>query len=162
MIELRGTRRPRDPVTAAWNFETILSDATILTGIKLEHVNGTVQSRGKWDGRNIKMRGHIDLDSVYVWNHQFAKVHGPFKLDNQELTVGAEQAFIPLAAGAREADSERGPRDRPCRRGDIFPRRQSASRRAEDDLPRQNGHAERQLGRIRPASRIRRRPRFTG
>jgi hypothetical protein len=102
MIELRGTRRPRDRVTAAWNIETTLSEATLAAGVKLEHINGTVQSGGTWDGRNVQMRGHVDLGSVYVWNHQFTEVHGPFKLDNQELTVGADQAFIPLAAGARE------------------------------------------------------------
>ncbi|HUE17269.1 MAG TPA: hypothetical protein VMR25_24165 [Planctomycetaceae bacterium] len=102
MIELRGTRRPNYPVTAAWNFETILSGASIVAGVKLDNVNGRVRSTGTWDGRNIKMLGKVNLDSVYVLNHQFANVQGPFKLDNQDLTVGAEQAFIPIAAGGRE------------------------------------------------------------
>ena len=97
-----GTRRAQDPVTAFWDFQTILMEGTLVSGVKLEHVNGTVLSTGKWDGRNIEMRGHIDLNSVYVLGHQFANVHGPFELKNQDLTVGAEQAFIPLAAGTPE------------------------------------------------------------
>lgn len=102
MIELRGTRWPNDPITAAWDLETTLSEGTILTGIKLEHVYGSVDSQGKWDGRNIKMLGHLNLDSIYVLNHQFNYVRGPFTLNNQELRVGSEQAFVPVAAGARE------------------------------------------------------------
>jgi len=102
MVELRGSRRPNTPVTAAWNFQTILSGATIVAGVKLEQVNGKVFSHGTWDGRNIKLSGSVKLDSVYIWNHQFTKVHGPFELDNQELRVGSAQAFVPIAAGARE------------------------------------------------------------
>jgi hypothetical protein len=102
MVELRGTRRPGDPVTAAWNYETILSGATIVAGVKLENINGTVESQGKWDGRNVRMLGRVDLRSVFVWNHQFTEVHGPFDLDNQELRVGSAQAFVPVSAGAHE------------------------------------------------------------
>jgi hypothetical protein len=102
MIELRGTRYAGDPITAAWNCETTLSDATILTGVKLEHVNGNVASIGTWNGRTIDLRGQLKLLSVHLLGHQFTYVQGPFKLENQELLVGSELAFMPQAAGARE------------------------------------------------------------
>jgi hypothetical protein len=93
MLELRGTRDERDPITAYWDYQTTLTDATILTGVKLEHVFGKVHSEGKWDGSNIHIRGNVNLDTLQVLNHQFSYVRGPFKLDNQELIVGSERAF---------------------------------------------------------------------
>jgi hypothetical protein len=103
MVELRGTRDERDSITAYWKYRTTLTDATILTGVKLEHVFGKVQSEGLWDGSNIHMRGRVDLDSLQVLNHQFAYVRGPFKLDNQELIVGSERAFPAPNAGPQKS-----------------------------------------------------------
>ena len=100
-LELRGTRDERDPITAYWNYFTAMTDATILTGVKLEHVFGTVRSEGTWDGSQVHMHGKVDLLSLQVLNHQFANVRGPFKLDNQDLIVGSERAF-PAANGARQ------------------------------------------------------------
>ncbi len=101
-VELRGTRYESDPITAYWNYRTTLTDATILTGVKLEHVFGKVHSRGQWDGRNIQMDGKVSLDSVQVLNHQFAYVQGPFKLHNQELIVGSERAFPAANSGPQQ------------------------------------------------------------
>jgi AsmA-like C-terminal region len=100
-LELRGTRDERDPITAYWNYRTAMTDATILTGVKLEHVFGTVESEGTWDGTQVHMHGKVDLLSLQVLNHQFANVKGPFKLDNQDLIVGSERAF-PAANGAHQ------------------------------------------------------------
>lgn len=102
LLELRGTRYESDPITAYWDYRTTLTDATILTGVKLEHVSGMVQSKGKWDGREIHMRGRVDLLSLQVLNHQFTYVSGPFKLDNQELIVGSERAFPAANAGRQQ------------------------------------------------------------
>ena len=101
MLELRGTRRPTDPVTAAWNFTTIASGATLSTGVELTNVYGEAKSRGTWDGRNVQLEGAVDLKSVYVFTHQFTSIRGPFVLTNQDLVVGSAKAFLPPAAGAR-------------------------------------------------------------
>jgi hypothetical protein len=110
MIELRGTERAEDPVTAGWNFNSVLAGGSIVTGIELKNVFGSAESRGTWDGANIRMAGRADLDSVTIWNHQFTHVHGPFELENQELTVGSPKAFEPVPAGAKEAQV--APRER--------------------------------------------------
>jgi hypothetical protein len=99
MLELRGTRRPTDPVTAAWNFRTIASGATISTGVELTNVYGEAKSRGTWDGRNVRLEGSVNLKSVYVFTHQFTSIHGPFLLTNQDLVVGSAKAFLPPTAG---------------------------------------------------------------
>jgi AsmA-like C-terminal region len=102
-VELRGTRYESDPITAYWNYLTRLTDATILTGVRLEHVFGRVQSEGRWDGRNVQMTGSVNLDSVHVLNHQFTYVRGPFKLNNQDLIVGSERAFPAPNAGPQKS-----------------------------------------------------------
>jgi hypothetical protein len=110
MLELRGTRRPADPVTAAWSFETIASGATISTGVELMKVNGRAKSWGIWDGHNVRMEGRVDLNSAFVWNHQFTSIHGPFELANQDLIVGSAKTFVATPAGVQEEtipDSER-------------------------------------------------------
>jgi AsmA-like C-terminal region len=102
MLELRGTRRPTDPVTAAWSFETILSGETISTGIELTNVHGSVKSWGLWDGHNVSMRGRVDLNSMYIFgSQQFGVVKGPFELDNQDLVVGSRKAFVAQPAGTK-------------------------------------------------------------
>lgn len=102
MLHLRGTRSGNYPVTAAWDYRTILSGATIVAGIELKHVQGLVNSRGKWDGSKVEMDGFLDLDSVFVLGQHFTKVKGPFSLRDQELTVGSNRMIRPLAAGASE------------------------------------------------------------
>ena len=155
-IELRGPPSRTRPITAAWNYLTsTLTDATILTGVKLEHVRGTVQSTGEWDGRNINMKGNVNLLSVYVLDHQFANVQGPFKLNNQELIVGSERAF-PAAAGAHERPIPNEDRLTAQAVGGLFFLDAKAHPRcAADDLRRQNGHAERQPRPVRPRLRLR-------
>ncbi len=101
MLELRGTRRPTDPITAAWDFHTIVSGATVTAGVELANVHGKVHSWGLWDGHNVQTRGSVDLNSVYVFTHQFTYVRGPFALQNQDLVVGSERAFTAPAAGSQ-------------------------------------------------------------
>jgi hypothetical protein len=100
MLELRGTRRPTDPITAAWNFVTIASGAMISTGVELANVNGQVKSWGSWDGHNVHVNGRINLFSMYGFSHQFTYIQGPFELANQDLIIGSAKAFVPLPAGA--------------------------------------------------------------
>ena len=100
MLELRGTRRSTDPVTAAWNFRTVASGATIAAGVELAHVHGQVQSWGTWDGSKVSTHGVVNINSMYAFGHQFTGVHGPFELENQELIVGSRKAFAALPARA--------------------------------------------------------------
>jgi hypothetical protein len=102
MLELRGTQRDNDAITAAWDIRSDLTGATIVTGVDLKNVFGTVTSKGTWDGNDVSIQGDVSLNSVHVWNHQFTKVRGPFTLENGELVVGSWKAFQPLAAGENE------------------------------------------------------------
>ncbi len=152
-VELRGTRYESDPITAYWNYRTTLSDATILTGVKLEHVFGRVQSKGQWDGRNIDMQGYVDLLSLQVLNHQFTYVRGPFKLHNQESDRRLRAGLPRAEHGPSAGHPQRRTAHRPGRRRTFFARRQGPSRLPTDNLCRKNGDAERQPRPVRPRLR---------
>ena len=94
MLELHGTNRPRDPVTAAWDIETVISGGKLSTGVDLENVHGRVSSRGRWDGQQVDMTGNIDLDSVHVWGYQLTAVQGPFRINGQQVIVGSREILL--------------------------------------------------------------------
>ncbi|MCH7990048.1 MAG: AsmA-like C-terminal domain-containing protein, partial [Planctomycetes bacterium] len=93
MMEFKGTNNPADPVTAAWDLQTILTGNSLTTGIDLEQASGEIEMWGTWDGKRVLMDGSINLDSVHIWDHQFTQVRGPFRLEDTRLTVGTPEAF---------------------------------------------------------------------
>jgi hypothetical protein len=95
MMEFKGTNNPADPVTAAWDLQTILTGNSLTTGIDLKQAAGRIDMWGTWDGQRALMDGSIDLDSVHIWDHQFTQVRGPFRLVDDRLTVGTPEAFRP-------------------------------------------------------------------
>lgn len=90
MLEFRGTGQPLDPVTAAWDLETIYSGSTLTTGIDLENVHGRAHLRGTWDGERVRGTGAIDLDSVSFRGYQLTNVRGPVSVDGTRLVLGSE------------------------------------------------------------------------
>jgi hypothetical protein len=95
MVEFKGTNDPADPVTAAWDLQTILTENSLTAGVDVEQASGKIEMRGTWDGKRVMMDGLIDLDSTHIWDHQFTQVRGPFQLEDTRLTVGTPEAFRP-------------------------------------------------------------------
>lgn len=97
MLELRGTGRQRDPVTAAWDLKFVLAGNTLNVGLPLKNLHGSLYVRGTWDGRNVDMgRKHgnrIDLASVSVKGYQFTGVRGPYRIDGKHIVVGSAEAL---------------------------------------------------------------------
>lgn len=90
MLEFRGTGRPIDAVTAAWELETIYSGATLTAGIDLENLHGRVRLRGTWDGERVIGSGKIDLDSLSFRGYQLTQVRGPVSVNGTRLVLGSE------------------------------------------------------------------------
>ncbi|MBT6155037.1 MAG: hypothetical protein HOL01_18430 [Planctomycetaceae bacterium] len=97
MVEFRGTNRPQDPVTAAWDLQTIHTGGKLTTGLDLEKVYGRLSAQGTWNGDRVRMTGKIDLDSVEVWDYQFTHVQGPYSIDGSQVIVGSRQVVLPDA-----------------------------------------------------------------
>ncbi|GAB4134981.1 MAG: hypothetical protein Tsb009_00730 [Planctomycetaceae bacterium] len=95
MLELWGTGRPRDPVTAAWQLKFLLAGNALNVGVPLKNVYGHVTARGRWDGRRVEMLtgNSIALDSVSLWGYQFTNLRGPYKIVGKQIIVGSAAAL---------------------------------------------------------------------
>lgn len=92
MIEFRGRRKSRLPVTAAWDLETVYSGAALTVGIDLRDMHGKSEFRGTWDGERVLGNGSLVLNSVRIRNYQLTDVRGPFHMTGKQLIVGSEAA----------------------------------------------------------------------
>ncbi|MEZ6045149.1 MAG: AsmA-like C-terminal region-containing protein [Planctomycetaceae bacterium] len=89
-FEMRGSTDPSLPVTAGWNMETVLSGTNVWAGVDLEHVRGSVTSRGIYDGQNVEMTGELDIESADLWgDYQLTDIQGPYFLVDRYLWVGS-------------------------------------------------------------------------
>lgn len=95
-VEFRGTDRPEDPVTAAWDIESVYSGAEVTAGIDLKNLHGRINTAGQYDGNEVQLEGKLDLDSVVLLDHQLTQVRGPFVLNGQRLTLGSSLALQPV------------------------------------------------------------------
>eukprot|EP00913_Durusdinium_trenchii_P008934 g8400.t1 len=97
MLDLRGTGRARDPMTAAWDLNFVLSGNSLTAGILLKNLHGSIHVRGTWDGRSVDMgarhRNRIDLASATINGYQFTNVRGPYRIDGKVIVVGSEEAL---------------------------------------------------------------------
>ena len=72
----------------AWDVRINTNQANMLVGLPLKNVFGGVRLTGIYDGENIECDGHLDLDSMTVYENQVTKITGPFRIDNQRVTAG--------------------------------------------------------------------------
>jgi hypothetical protein len=102
MLEFRGTGTPTDPVTAAWDLETIYSGASVTAGVDLDNLHGKVRLKGTWDGEMVDAAGTIDLDSVTYSGYQLTEVRGPVRVNGKQLVVGLKEAVDGVAPSEQE------------------------------------------------------------
>lgn len=88
-LNLAGTDRRDDPVAAAWNVRLDLRNAQLRCGVPLEHVNGSVQLVGDFDGHTFGSRGELDIDSLTWQKLQFTQLKGPLWLDGERILFGS-------------------------------------------------------------------------
>ncbi|MBQ17060.1 MAG: hypothetical protein CMJ65_08045 [Planctomycetaceae bacterium] len=99
LIELRGAKDPKIPMTAAWDLETRLAGNSLTTGVRLDEVTGRINSRGKWYGTHAIVNGDFQLKNVTLWDYRFTDVRGPFHLMDHDLVIGTSQAFTRQQSG---------------------------------------------------------------
>ncbi len=99
MVELKGTGREDDPVTAAWDLDAFLDGATIDGGLEYTGVDGRITSRGIYDGQQATAVGRLDLQRLTVLGYRLEGVSGPYHVAGNELILGSTQAFVPNEDG---------------------------------------------------------------
>ncbi|MDB5389377.1 MAG: hypothetical protein JWM11_5023 [Planctomycetaceae bacterium] len=103
MLEFRGSGKPEDGATSAWDLEILCTDTSVTTGVDLKHLYGKFKIRGTWDGRAIATEGESDLTSMSIMGYQFSNVKGPISIYGNQLVIGSRDVVNPRRAkGAAE------------------------------------------------------------
>ena len=110
MLEFRGTGVTTDPVSAAWDLETIYSGASVSTGIDLDNLQGVIATRGTWDGEMVDASGQIALDSLTFKGHQLTQIRGPIKITGTQLILGHKLAVDGVTDAERPEAGDRSKR----------------------------------------------------
>lgn len=100
-VTFYGPARIDEPLRADWDLDIVLAGCSLNAGLRLDDIHGKVDLTGKWDGVNATLQGRVALDSLAVFrDHRITQIQGPFKLIDQELTVGSAQMAKPIKPDA--------------------------------------------------------------
>jgi len=119
-FELEQSPEPSDPLQSRWNVVIGLQQSNLQCGgLLLENVCGSVGLRGGFDGRLIRTRGELALDSLTVKDCQLTRVMGPFWIDNEWTLFGES---VDSRENASKFTTATGPIQRPPRMvtGSLF------------------------------------------
>jgi hypothetical protein len=79
-----GTEQPR----IYWDGSAVLRDATLHTGVKLEHVTGAVALRGWHNGQHIESAaGNLDVRNLTLFNQPITELKGQILISEDEPEV---------------------------------------------------------------------------
>jgi hypothetical protein len=81
-LALAWTGKPGEPATCGWsNATVVLNDNTIGAGVPLRHLQGQLDHlQGSYDGRNLMVRGALDLASVNVFDLPMTRITTPIEV----------------------------------------------------------------------------------
>lgn len=89
----------------AWNLRVDMNQASMLVGLPIKNVFGSVDLNGQYDGQRVACVGQLALDSLTVYDAQLTKISGPIWLDNARTAAGIYASqFINAANGAADGD----------------------------------------------------------
>jgi hypothetical protein len=89
LFVLNRSLDPNEPPRAAWDLVLGVQQGSIDCGIRLDNLNGKVNLRGHFDGKEHWSKGELDLDSVMYKGFQFAEVRGPLWINNEAVLFGS-------------------------------------------------------------------------
>jgi hypothetical protein len=98
-----------DPVQSGWNVRIGFQRGGIDCGVKLDNLHGEVGLVGGFNGQNMQCRGELAIDSLTCHDVQLTEIKGPFKIDDQRVSLGSwvddprqgAPAVDPTAAGRK-------------------------------------------------------------
>ena len=99
-LELRGNAHENAPPRARWNALFDVENGAVECGVKLEHIHGGVRLVGGHDGRTLRTRGELQIDSVVYKDVHFTNVTGPVWIDGSRT---GSSAPAPPSPGSPDA-----------------------------------------------------------
>ena len=82
-LTLGWTGSPDRPATCSWeNGLVVFNDNTLCAGLELSHLQGQLDHvRGKFDGRDLEVRGGAELESVDILGQQLTHLRAPLEVE---------------------------------------------------------------------------------
>lgn len=86
---ISGAEFAPELVTAHWGLRAHFQNNDLFAGVELQNVTGNVEIvDGIWDGTAVTADGYVELSSARALNLPLQGVHGPFSIDDNQITVG--------------------------------------------------------------------------
>ena len=81
--------QPGQPATVAWNQGLVLLDGNAIeTGLPIQHIQGQIDRlSGDFDGRTLRARGVLDLDSVNIGGLQVTAIRAPWQVQGGQAEL---------------------------------------------------------------------------
>ncbi len=87
-IGMSQRTQPLQPPRTTWDVVLDLEDADVFCGITLNDVRGAVRFVGEHDGKALRSRGELNIDSLIHREIQFTSVKGPLWIDDFQIGLG--------------------------------------------------------------------------
>lgn len=84
----QGGRQPDDPVRSQWDLK-LLYQGDVESGVRLQNIYGSITLAGQSDGRSLRCRGGLDIDSLSFHGYQFTEIRGPLWIDDRHVLFGS-------------------------------------------------------------------------
>ncbi len=82
------------PLLAGWDVLLDIENGAIDNELKLEHIYGGVRLTGNKNVRGFQSHGALDIDSLMTRGVQVTQVHGPLRLDPQQMLLGSAASVV--------------------------------------------------------------------
>lgn len=76
------------PPQVGWDLNLDMENGSLLAGVPIEHIHGSVQLRGFNGPRGFESRGELNIDSAIVRDLQLTQIRGPLAFDAEQLRFG--------------------------------------------------------------------------
>jgi hypothetical protein len=118
ILDLEGSGRPGEPMQSQWNVRLDSTQASLRCGgLPLENLHGEVTLQGGFDGKDLRSRGELRLDSLTYRDGQLSQILGPIWIENDRVLFGS---WVDRPDGRTQPTEATGPHQTPRALTTVF------------------------------------------
>jgi hypothetical protein len=87
-LEITVPHAADQPPQVGWDLNLDMENGSLVAGVPIEHIHGSVQLRGYNGPRGFENRGELNFDSAIVRDVQLTQIRGPLAFDSEQLRFG--------------------------------------------------------------------------
>lgn len=86
-VEFSKGPQPQAPMKTTWGLGVVLCRNSAVLGLPVENIFGKIYLTGRNESTDLKVSGHLDLNSITINGHTLSDMTGPFCYDSWSNTV---------------------------------------------------------------------------